>query len=59
MNRFEHDVVSLGLINIHDVNKSIPVRDCEREELFAQLAVKLFEFNHNLALVNLHCALGF
>ncbi len=39
MNRFKHYVISLGLIDVHDVNESIPVSDCEREELFAQLAI--------------------
>ena len=39
MNRFKHYVISLGLIDVHDVNQSIPVCDREREELFAQLAI--------------------
>ena len=35
------------------------MRNREREELFAQLTVQLFEFNHNLPFVNLHGAFSF
>ena len=39
MNRLKHYVVTVGLININYVDKSIAMGDSEREELFAQLTV--------------------
>lgn len=59
VNRLEHYIVSVGLVDVNDVYQSVPVGDREREELLAQLAVQLFKFNHHLALMYLHGALGF
>ena len=54
----EDDVVALGLVNVNDVHEAVAVRDRERKELFAQLAVQLLELDHHLPLVHLHRPLG-
>jgi len=48
----EHDEVFLRLLDTHNIHNLVLVRDFERQDLLADLAVHLVKLQHHLALVD-------
>ena len=55
VNGLQYNEIALWFFNIHNINDSLIVSNLEWEELFADLTIKFFEFNHNLLFVNFDC----
>ena len=58
-NRFKYYVVFRRFFDVNYVNQAVTMCDLERENLLAQLAVKLFKLDDDLASVDLHRSFGF
>ena len=50
----EHDIVSLWLVNVHNIHYFVVVCNLEGEYLFTQLAIHFLELDNDLPLVYLH-----